>query len=88
MSKSVSMTDIAKIFNVSKVTVSKVLNDKPGVSDTLRKQIKLKAKELGWQPISKERIIKNINLKDSVGVTDSKNKVGSVVVSTEHLNVS
>lgn len=35
---------------------------------------------------NKERIVKNINAKDNIGVTDSKNKVGSVVVSTEHLN--
>jgi len=36
--KKVSMEDIAKIHNVSKVTVSKALNDKPGVSDELRQK--------------------------------------------------
>lgn len=35
---------------------------------------------------NKEIIIKNINVKDSVGVTDAKNKVGSVGISTEQLN--
>ena len=59
MSKSVSMTDIAKLFNVSKVTVSKALNNKPGVSDALRKQIKLKANELGFKNTYKKSNIKN-----------------------------
>ena len=40
MAKNLSMDEIAKIFNVSKVTVSKALNDKPGVSESLRQEIK------------------------------------------------
>ncbi len=48
MSKKISMEEIAKIFNVSKVTVSKALNDKEGVSEELRKTIKEKADELGY----------------------------------------
>lgn len=48
MSKKISMEEIAKIFNVSKVTVSKALNDKEGVSDELRSSIKEKAEELGY----------------------------------------
>ena len=43
MSKKISMEEIAKIFNVSKVTVSKALNDKEGVSDELRSSIKEKS---------------------------------------------
>ena len=49
MSKSkVSMDTIAESLGVSKVTVSKALNDKEGVSEELRRQIKAKANELGY----------------------------------------
>ena len=44
----VSMDTIANCLGVSKVTVSKALNDKEGVSEELRKQIKAKAAELGY----------------------------------------
>lgn len=44
----VSMDTIANCLGVSKVTVSKALNDKEGVSEELRKQIKAKALELGY----------------------------------------
>lgn len=47
--KEVNMKQIAEIFNVSIVTVSKALNDKEGVSDELRKKIKEKAEELGYR---------------------------------------
>ncbi len=46
--KKVSMKDIAEIFGVSTVTVSKALGGKDGVSETLRAQIKKKAAELGY----------------------------------------
>ncbi len=42
------MRDIAEVFGVSTVTVSKALGDKEGVSDTLREQIKKKALEMGY----------------------------------------
>lgn len=42
------MKDIADIFGVSTVTVSKALGGKDGVSETLRSQIKNKAAELGY----------------------------------------
>lgn len=45
----VSMDTIAKELGVSKVTVSKALNDKEGVSATLKESIKTKANELGYQ---------------------------------------
>ena len=44
----VSMDTIAASLGVSKVTVSKALNDKEGVSEELRQQIKDKAEELGY----------------------------------------
>lgn len=46
--KKVSMKDIAELFGVSTVTVSKALGDKDGVSETLRAEIKKKAAELGY----------------------------------------
>jgi len=45
----VSLDTIAKEMGVSKVTVSKALNDKEGVSDKLKEEIKAKAVELGYQ---------------------------------------
>ena len=39
-------------LGVSRGTVSKALNDKPGVSEELRKKIKQKAVELGYIPNS------------------------------------
>lgn len=44
-----SLDTIAKELGVSKVTVSKALNDKEGVSEELRKKIKAKADELGYR---------------------------------------
>lgn len=44
----VSMETIANALGVSKVTVSKALNDKEGVSEELREIIKAKAIELGY----------------------------------------
>lgn len=44
----VTMDDIAKHFNISKVTVSKALNDKDGVSEELREKIKEVAKKMGY----------------------------------------
>lgn len=56
--KEVNMKQIADIFNVSIVTVSKALNDKDGVSKKLREQIKEKAKELGYRPNVAARSLK------------------------------
>ena len=47
--RAVSMDTIAGALGVSKVTVSKALNDKEGVSEALRAEIKAKALELGYQ---------------------------------------
>lgn len=49
MQKKISMIDLARKFNVSKVTISKALNDKEGVSEELRKQIKQAAEEMGYR---------------------------------------
>lgn len=47
--KSVTMSDIAKVMNVSTVTVSKALGDREGVSAELRERIKQKATEMGYR---------------------------------------
>ncbi len=47
--KTVTMSDIAKVMNVSTVTVSKALGDREGVSADLRERIKLKATEMGYR---------------------------------------
>lgn len=63
----VSMDEIAKYFNVSKVTVSKALNDKEGVSEELRKEIKQKAEELGYRINQAARSLKT-NKNYNIGV--------------------
>lgn len=47
--KAVTMSDIAKVMNVSTVTVSKALGDREGVSEELRERIKQKATEMGYR---------------------------------------
>ena len=49
MRKEVTMSDIAKKFGVSNVTVSKALADKDGVSEDLREKIKACAAEMGYK---------------------------------------
>jgi LacI family transcriptional regulator len=44
----VTMQDIADALEVSRVSVWKVFNEYPGVSDTLRKQVLSKAQEMGY----------------------------------------
>ena len=56
--KKVSMEDIAKIHNVSKVTVSKALNDKPGSKRRTQAKIKATAKAKGYRLNSSARSLK------------------------------
>ena len=67
MSKKVSMDEIAKLCHVSKVTVSKALNDKEGVSESLRQMIKDKANELGYYMNSAAKSLK-LNKNFNIGV--------------------
>ncbi|MCI0711708.1 MAG: LacI family transcriptional regulator [Chloroflexi bacterium] len=46
----VSMADVAEVAQVSKMTVSRVLNHKPGVSDDMRQRILEAAGQLGYMP--------------------------------------
>ncbi len=47
--------DIAKAANVSKSTVSRVINDKPGVSNSKREKVLTVIKELNYKPNSAAR---------------------------------
>ncbi|MFA9377944.1 MAG: substrate-binding domain-containing protein [Lachnotalea sp.] len=49
MKQNVTMQDIADRFGVSKVTISKALNDKEGVSNELKNKIILGAEEMGYR---------------------------------------
>ncbi len=49
MAKTVKLADIAEIFGVSTVTVSKALSGKKGVSEEMRERIVEKARELGYK---------------------------------------
>ena len=51
MVKNVRMADIAHKLDISIVTVSKALSDQKGVSEELRKKIKILAKEMGYVPV-------------------------------------
>ena len=55
MAKAVRLADIAKILNVSTVTVSKALSDQKGVSEEMRDKIKQLAEEMGYQSPSEAR---------------------------------
>lgn len=44
----VTMQDIADALSISRVSVWKVFNGQPGVSDKLKKQVQVKAEELGY----------------------------------------
>ncbi len=48
--KKITIKDLAEIFHISPHTVSKALNNRPGVSEELRKKIQAKAKELHYVP--------------------------------------
>jgi LacI family transcriptional regulator len=76
-----TMQDIADVLNISRVTVWKVLNNQPGVSDVLCNQILTKAKELGYfkqgQPSNSNLITGSFDAE----VADTKQMTVSVVVS-------
>lgn len=50
MKKRTTVADVARAANVSMMTVSRVMNDKPGVRKELRQQILELAEEMGYQP--------------------------------------
>lgn len=56
-SKRPTISDVARLVGVSKVTVSYALNGRPGVSPTTRAKVVAAAAELGWQPNSAARAL-------------------------------
>ncbi len=58
----VSLQDIADRLGISKYAVSLALNDKPGVSDELRKEIIKLAFEMDYQGNKKKQVKKNGNI--------------------------
>lgn len=59
VAKAITMKDIADKLNISKVTVSKALSDKEGVSDDLKAKIKLLAGEMGYRYNASAQAIKS-----------------------------
>ncbi|SHO49250.1 LacI family DNA-binding transcriptional regulator [Anaerocolumna xylanovorans] len=57
----VTMQDIADALDVSRVSVWKVFNEYPGVSDTLRKQVISKAQEMGYPKLGQPLITEASN---------------------------
>lgn len=75
MAKTITMKDIAKKLNVSKVTVSKALGDKDGVSEELKQRIKELAEEMGYRYNISAQTIKS-GLSYNVGVIVSERFTG------------
>ncbi len=48
--KSISQKDIAKALHISRVTVTKALQDHPGVSRETKKKVKSRARDMGYIP--------------------------------------
>lgn len=71
----VKMDDIARELNVSKVTVSRALNNKEGVGEDLRKKIVEKANEMGYQMNVFASALKT-NKMHSVGILISERYFG------------
>lgn len=75
MAKTVTMQDIANKIGVSKVTVSKALGDKDGVSDELKQRIKELANEMGYRFNASASAIKS-GKSHNVGVIVAERFVG------------
>jgi LacI family transcriptional regulator len=64
---SVTINDIAKLSNVSKATVSSVLNNRPGISDKTREKILNLIKKLNYRPNQLARSL-SIKKTESIGL--------------------
>lgn len=69
----VTIKDIAKIAGVNHSTVSRSLNDKPGVSESTRKKIKKIALDLGFEFNSNARGLSSSNKTETIGVIFPEN---------------
>ncbi len=79
--KKITMQDVADALNISRVTVWKVLNNQPGVSDVLVNQIYNKAREMGYFKQGQAVKPAGAGLSDPEELADSSQKTVSVVVS-------
>ena len=73
--KKSTISDVAREANVSKATVSRVLNNAPNVADELRERVMEAIQKLDYQPSRAARVLK-MNLQDVIGflipsITDS-----------------
>lgn len=71
MAKTVKLADIAKIMNVSTVTVSKALSNQKGVSEEMREKIKELAKEMGYRSPSEAKMM-NAKRSYNIGIIVSE----------------
>lgn len=67
MKKRTTLADVARAAGVSLMTVSRVINNKPGVGDDMRQAIVKLAEELGYQPNQIARSLAT-NLTTTVGL--------------------
>jgi len=74
LGKRITVEDIAKQLEISSMTVSRALNNRPGVSEEMRKRIIDTAKELGYRP---NQIAKSLVLKKTY-------TIGIVIPKMEH----
>jgi DNA-binding LacI/PurR family transcriptional regulator len=52
-----TIDDVARAANVSRTTVSRVLNDAPGASEAIRRRVRTTADELGYRPSEAARAL-------------------------------
>ncbi len=62
LSMSPSITDVARLAGVGKGTVSRVLNEKPGVSESTATRVKQAIRQLGYTPnVQARRLARNVS---------------------------
>lgn len=84
--RKITMQDVADALNISRVTVWKVLNNQPGVSDVLSNQILSKAREMGYFKQGQPTGSVNVSNSDAEAPQDSRMTI-SVVVSRPESSV-
>lgn len=75
MTKKVSMSEIANELGISKVSVSKALSDKDGVSEELRNKVKITAQRMGYRINNSARSLKT-DRQYNIGILISEKFVG------------
>lgn len=85
--KKATMQDVADALNISRVTVWKVLNNQPGVSDILVNQIYNKAREMGYFKQGQQIKSNQIPGPSVLEVSDTGQRTVSVVVSRPESSV-